>query len=72
MSGVVGIFSVDGGSSTSGGELAGSSENRLSITWLIAKVSSWLSSSESLTGSLAGNRWEISYGVKDEVWLATV
>ena len=38
--GVVGIFSVDSGSSTSSGELVGSSENRLLITWLIAKISS--------------------------------
>ena len=38
--GVVGIFSVDSGSSTFGGELAGSSKNRLSITWLIVKISS--------------------------------
>ena len=38
--GVVGIFSADNGSSTSGSELDGSSENRLSITWLIAKISS--------------------------------
>ena len=30
--GVVGIFPIDVGSSTSGGELSGSSENRLSIT----------------------------------------
>ena len=70
--GVVGIFSVDSGSSTSGGELAGSSENRLSITYLIAKIYSWLSSSESLTGSLAGKGWEISDGVNDEVRLAPI
>ena len=34
--GVVGILSVDGGSSTFGGEMFGSSDNRLSITWLIS------------------------------------
>ena len=66
------MFSVVGGPSNSGGELVGSLENRLLITWLIAKVSSWLYSSESLTGSLASNGWEISDAVKDEVWLATI
>ena len=40
--GVLGILSVNSGSLTSGGELAGSSENRLSITWLITKISSGL------------------------------
>ena len=33
---VVGILSVDSGSLTSGGDLDGSLENRLSITWLIS------------------------------------
>ena len=72
MSGVVGMFPIDRGSLTFGGELAGSSENRLSITWLIAKISSWLSSSASLAGSLVGNGWEIYVGVNDEVWLAPI
>ena len=70
--GVVGILSVDSGSSTSGGELDGSSENRLSITWLIAKIYSWLSSFESLTGSLDGKGFGTFDGVNDEVWLATI
>ena len=70
--GVMGILSVDGGSSNTGGELAGSSENRLSITWLIAKISSWLSSSASLADSLAGMGFETSDGVNDEVRLATI
>ena len=69
--GVVGIFSADNGYSNSSSELDGSSESRLSITWLIAKISSWLSSSKSLIGSLVGKGWEISDGVNDEVWLAT-
>ena len=72
MIGVVGILLVDSGSSTSSGELAGSSENRLSITWLIAKISSWLSSSASLAGSLAGKGFQTSDGVNDEVQLATI
>ena len=66
------MFSVDRGSSTSGGELARSLENRLSITWLIAKISSWLSSSQSLTGSSAGKGWEIFDGVNDEVQLVPI
>ena len=70
--GVVGIFSVDSGSLNSGGELVGSSENRLSITWLIAKISSWLSSSASLAGSLDGKGFETYARVNDEVWLATI
>ena len=70
--GVVGIFSVDNGSSNSGGELAGLSDSRLSITWLISKISSWLSSSVSLVGSLAGKGWETSDGVNDEVRLAII
>ena len=40
--GVLGILSVNNGSLNSGGELVGSSENRLSITWLITKISSGL------------------------------
>ena len=48
--GVVGIWSLGVGSSTCGGESSMSSENKLSITRLI---SSWLSSSTSLVGSLA-------------------
>ena len=36
--GVVGICLVDKGSSNFGVELVGSSESRLSITWLIAKI----------------------------------
>ena len=67
--GVVGILSVDVGSSTSGGELSGSSENRLSITWLI---SSRLSSSTSLNGSLVGGGCELSKGIMDEVRLTTI
>ena len=67
--GVVGIFSVDVGSSTSGGESSGSSENRLSITRLI---SSKLSSSTSLAGSLANGGCGMSTGIKDEVQLATI
>ena len=70
--GVVWIFVANNGSSTSCGELVGSLKSRLSITWLIAKISSWLSSSKSLTGSLDGKGWEISDGVNDEVWLATI
>ena len=70
--GVVGIFSVDSGSSTFGGELARSSENRLLITWLIAKISSWLSSYVSLDGSLASIGFETSDGVNDEVRLAPI
>ena len=70
--GVVGIFLVEGRFLTVGGELVGLLENRLSITWLIAKISSWLSSSESLTSSLASKGWEISDGVNDEVRLATI
>ena len=69
--GVVGIFPVDNGSSIFGGELARSSKSRFSITWLIAKIYSWLYSSKSLTGSLAGKGRERSNGVNDEVWLAT-
>ena len=67
--GAVGILSIDLGSSTSGGESSGSSENRLSITWLI---SSRLSSSTSLFGSLAGRGCEMSKGIMDEVRLATI
>ena len=52
---------------TSGGELAGSLENRLSISWLIAKISSWLYSSTSLAGSSAGMGFETFDGVNDEV-----
>ena len=70
--GVVGIFSVNNGSSNSGAELAGSSDSRLSITWLITKISSWLSSSASLASSLVGKGWETSDGVNDEVRLATI
>ena len=66
--GVVGILSVDSGSSTSHGELAGSSENRLLITWLIAKISS----STSLPGSSTSMGFETFDGVYDEVWLATI
>ena len=62
--GLVGIFSVDVGSSTSGGESSGSSENRLSITRLI---SSRLSSSTSLVGSLANGGCGMARGMKDEV-----
>ena len=62
--GVVGILSVDVGSSTSGGESSGSLENRLSITWLI---SSRLSSSMSLASSLAGGGCDMSKGIMDEV-----
>ena len=65
------IFSRHG-SSTSGGELAGSSESRLSIAWLIAKISSWLSSSASLAGSLAAMGFETSDEVNYEVWLAII
>ena len=67
--GVVGILSIDSGSSNSGGELDRSSKNRLSITWLI---SSWLPSSASLVGSSASRGFEISDGVNDEVWLVTI
>ena len=67
--GVVGILSVDSGSLNSSGELFGSSENRLSITWLI---SFWLYSSTSLAGSLAGGGCEMSKGIMDEVWLAEI
>ena len=67
--GVVGIFSVDVGSSTSGGESSGSSENRLSITRLI---SSRLSSSTSLAGSLANGGCGMSKGILDEVRLVTI
>ena len=68
--GVVGILLVNSGSSNYGGELVGSSENRLSITWLI---SSWLSSSTSLAGSLAGGGCEISKAwIMDEVQLAII
>ena len=67
--GVVGIFSVDVGSLNYGGESSSSSENRLSITWLI---SSWLSSSASLAGSLAGGGCEMSKGIMDEVRLAAI
>ena len=66
--GVVGIFSVDVGSSTSGGESSGSSENRLSITRLIYFR---LTSSTSLVGSLANGGCGMSTGIKDEVQLAT-
>ena len=65
--GVVGIFSIDNRSSNSGGELDGSSDSRLSIAWLIAKISSWLSSSTSLVGSLDGMGFETSDGVNDVV-----
>ena len=70
--GVVGIFSVESGSLTSGGELVRLSKNRLLITWLIAKISSWLSSYVSLDGSLAGMGFETSDGVNDEVRLVTI
>ena len=70
--GVVGILSVDSGSLISCGELAGSSENRLSITWLTTKISSGLSSSASIAGSLAGMRFETSDGVNEEVCLAII
>ena len=66
--GVVGILSFDVGSSTSGGESSGSSENRFSIIQLI---SSRLSSSTSLAGSLANGGCGMSTGIKDEVWLVT-
>ena len=62
--GVVGIFSVNVGSSTSGGESSRLSENRLSITRCI---SSKLSSSSSLAGSLANGGHGMSRGIKDEV-----
>ena len=52
--GVVGILSI--GSLNYGGESSGSSENRLLITWLI---SSMLSASTSLAGSLAGGGCEM-------------
>ena len=64
--GVVGILSVGGGSSTSGGELSRSLENKLSITWLI---SSRLSSSTSLAGSLGNGGCGMSKGIMDEVRL---
>ena len=67
--GVVGILSVDVGSSTSSGESSRSSENRLSITQLI---SSRLSSFTSLAGSLAGGGCGMSKGIMDEVRLATI
>ena len=67
--GVVGILSVDVGSSTSSGESSGSSENRLSITKLIY---SRLSSSTSLAGSLAGGGCETFKGIMDEVQLVTI
>ena len=65
----MGILSVDGGSSTSGCELSGSSKNKLSITWLI---SFRLSSSTSLAGSLAGGGCEMSKGIIDEVRLVAI
>ena len=40
VNGVVGIFSIDNGSLTFGGELARSLNSRVSITWLIPKISS--------------------------------
>ena len=67
--GVVGILSFDGGSSNTGGELSGSSENRLLITRLI---SSRLSSSISLVGSLADGGCEMSKGIMDEVRLVAI
>ena len=67
--GVVGRLSVNGGSSTSGGELSGSSENRFLIIWLIY---SWLSSSASLSGSLAGGGCEMSKGIIDEAQLVAI
>ena len=67
--GVVGILSVDVGSSTSGGESSGSSKNRLSITWLI---SSMLSSSTFIVGSLASGGCGMPKGIMDEVRLATI
>ena len=67
--GVVGILSVNVGSSTSGGESSGSSENRLSITRLI---SSRLSSSTSLAISLANGGYGMLTGIKDEVQLVTI
>ena len=62
--GVVGIWSLGVGSSTCGGESSGSSENKLSITRLI---SSWLSSSTSLPGSLDNVRGGMFAGIRDEV-----
>ena len=44
----------------------------MSITWLIAKIYSWLSSFESLTSSLVGMGFETSDGVNDEVQLAAI
>ena len=67
--GVVGILSVNVGSSTSGGESSGSSENRLLITRLI---SSRLSSSTSLVGSLASGGCGMLKGIMDEVQLTTI
>ena len=67
--GVVGVFLVNNGLSTSGGESSGLSENKLSITWLI---SSRLSSSTSLAGSLASGGCEMSKGIMDEVRLAII
>ena len=65
---VIVIWSVGVESSTCGGESYGSSENRLSITWLI---SSRLSSSTSLASSLANRGCQMSEGTKDEVRLMT-
>ena len=67
--GVVGIFSVNVGSSTFGGESSGSSKNRLSNTWLI---SSRLSSSTSLVGSLANGGCGMSKGIMEEVQLVKI
>ena len=66
--GVVGILSVNVGSSISGGESSRSSENRLSITQLIY---SKFSSSTYFAGSLDNGGCGMSTGIKDEVRLAT-
>ena len=67
--GVVGILSIDSGSSTYGGELPGSSANRLSITWLI---SSYLSSFTSLDSSLASGGCEMSKRIMYKACLVTI
>ena len=72
VSGMVGIFSVNRGCLTCGGELdrsLESTENMLSISSLIANVSSWSFSSKSLTSLLVGGGWLILDGVKDEMQL---
>ena len=75
VSGVVGIFSADGGYSTSGGESVGSSEsteNRLLISWLSSNTpySSLLSRSSSF-GSMTGGGRPIVNGVNDELRIYT-